>query len=109
MLVGLTGGFGCGKSTVLKIFENLGATVLSADTIVHEALKKEEVRDSIVDMFGPDILVEGEIDRKKLSERVFSDETGRKKLEEILHPMVFETIDALRKNQIGRASGRERG
>ena len=93
MLVGLTGGFGCGKSTVLKLFERLGATVLSADSIVHDLLKRAEVRDSIVDMFGPGILLGGEIDRKKLSKKVFSDETERKKLEKLLHPLVLETIE----------------
>ncbi|NOY39495.1 MAG: dephospho-CoA kinase [Nitrospirae bacterium] len=93
MLVGLTGGFGCGKSTVLKLFEELGATVLSADSIVHELLKRADVRDSIVEVFGPDILVKGEIDRKKLSEKVFHDEAKRRKLEKLLHPLVFETIE----------------
>ncbi|MEC4684384.1 MAG: dephospho-CoA kinase [Nitrospirota bacterium] len=93
MLVGLTGCFGCGKSTVLKLFEELGATVLSADSIVHDLLKRSEVRNSIVEMFGPDILVKGEIVRKKLSEKVFSDETKRKKLEKLLHPLVLETIE----------------
>ncbi|GMT46905.1 MAG: dephospho-CoA kinase [bacterium] len=93
MLVGLTGGFGCGKSTVLKLFEKLGATVLSADSIVHDLLERAEVRDSIVKMFGPDILGRGEIDRKKLSKKVFSDEIQRKKLEKLIHPLVLETID----------------
>ena len=93
MLVGLTGGFGCGKSTVLKLFEKLGATVLSADSIVHDLLERAEVRDSILKMFGPDILGRGEIDRKKLSKKVFSDEIQRKKLEKLIHPLVLETID----------------
>ncbi len=97
MLVGLTGGFGCGKSTVLKLFERLGATVLSADSIVHDLLKRAEVKDSIVEMFGPDILLKGEIDRKKLSKKVFYDETKRKKLEQLLHPLVLETIEQIYK------------
>ncbi len=93
MLVGLTGGFGCGKSTVLKLFEKLGATVLSADSIVHDLLKRAEVRGPITEMFGPNILVKGEIDRKKLSKKVFSDETKRKKIERLIHPHVLETIE----------------
>ncbi|NOZ24527.1 MAG: dephospho-CoA kinase [Nitrospirae bacterium] len=92
MIVGLTGGFGYGKTTVLKLFEKLGAAVLSADAIVHDLLRRETVRDSIVEMFGPDILTGGEIDRKKLSARVFSDEGSRKNLERLLHPLVLETI-----------------
>ncbi len=92
MLVGLTGGFGSGKSTVLRIFKDLGATVLSADAVVHEALRRREVRKSVVDIFGPGILSGGEIDRRKLSAEVFSDEEKRKRLEELLHPIVLETI-----------------
>ncbi|GBE36135.1 dephospho-CoA kinase [bacterium BMS3Bbin07] len=103
MLVGLTGGFGCGKSTVLKLFEKLGATVLSADSIVHDLLERAEVRDSIVKMFGPDILGRGEIDRKKLSKKVFSDEIQRKKLEKLIHPLVLETIDQTYKKAVNLA------
>ncbi len=107
MLVGLTGGFGCGKSTVLKLFEELGATVLSADSIVHDLLKRADVRDSIVEMFGPDILVKGEIDRKKLSEKVFPDEAKRRKLEKLLHPLVFETIEQKYKKSANPTSNTE--
>ncbi len=107
MLVGLTGGFGCGKSTVLKLFEELGATVLSADSIVHDLLKRADVRDSLVEMFGPDILVKGEIDRKKLSEKVFPDEAKRRKLEKLLHPLVFETIEQKYKKSANPTSNTE--
>lgn len=107
MLVGLTGGFGCGKTTVLKLFEKLGAAVLSADSIVHDLLKREEVRDSIVEMFGPDILVKGEIFRKKLSKKVFPDEAKRKKLEKLLHPLVFETIEQTYKKAANLTSNTE--
>jgi len=105
MLVGLTGGFGCGKTTVLKLFEKLGAVVLSADSIVHDLLKREGVRDSIVEMVGPDILTEGEIDRKKLSAWVFSDEVNRKKIEKLLHPLVLETIEQAYKEAADQTPG----
>ncbi len=107
MLVGLTGCFGCGKSTVLKLFEELGATVFSADSIVHDLLKRADVRDSIVEMFGPDILVKGEIDRKKLSEKLFPDEAKRRKLEKLLHPLVFETIEQKYKKSANSTSNTE--
>ncbi|HEB76567.1 MAG TPA: dephospho-CoA kinase [Nitrospirae bacterium] len=92
MLVGLTGGFGCGKTTVLRLFGKLGAAVLSADDIVHELLNRDDVRDAVAALFGPDVLSDGGIDRKKLSERVFSDEGARRSLERLLHPLVLETI-----------------
>jgi dephospho-CoA kinase len=100
-LIGLTGGFGCGKSTVLEIFERLGAVTLSADVIVHYALKEARIRDSIVKSFGTDVLVEGEIDRRILSEKIFADQRARKKLEGLLHPYVFRFIEGEQKKHEG--------
>ncbi len=103
MLVGLTGGFGCGKTTVLRLFGKLGAAVLSADDIVHELLNRDDVRDAVAALFGPGVLSDGAIDRKKLSERVFSDEGARRSLERLLHPLVLETI----RRRSREASGRD--
>ncbi len=103
MLVGLTGGFGCGKTTVLRLFGKLGAAVLSADDIVHELLNRDDVRDAVAALFGPGVLSDGGIDRKKLSERVFSDEGARRSLERLLHPLVLETI----RRRSREASGRD--
>lgn len=92
MLVGLTGSFGSGKSTVLGMFERLGAYTVNSDSVVHEILKDREIKKSIADCFGHDVFTDDEVDRKKLAGIVFSDRLSRKKLELLIHPYVFYTI-----------------
>lgn len=94
-IVGLTGGFGSGKSTVAHFFEELGAFVVDSDMLAHEALMKgSPAYDKILSLFkGKDIAgSKGDLDRKKIADLVFKDPSGRKKLEEIIHPYVFERI-----------------
>lgn len=93
MIIGLTGCFGCGKSTALKIFASLGAYTLSADSIVHDALREDDVKESISRIFGPDVIINGKVDRKALSGIVFTDNEKRSRLEDILHPIVFNKIE----------------
>jgi len=94
LLVALTGCLGCGKSTVLKIFKELGVRTISADEIVHELLELREVKEEIQRLFGPDVfLKDGKVDRKRLAERVFSDQKEREKLEGLLHPLIFRRIE----------------
>ncbi len=90
----LTGGFGSGKSTVAKIFAELGAHVIDADAIAHEALKKTSpVFSRLEKLFKGKVAPSGtSFDRKKIAELVFRDAALRKKLEEIVHPYVFERI-----------------
>ncbi len=94
MLIGLTGGFGSGKSTVLEMFEEMGAFTLSADGIVHELLKKPEIKAEIRAAFGPEVFSGDEVDRKRLAKRVFSSPRARRKLEEILHPLVYQYVSS---------------
>jgi dephospho-CoA kinase (EC 2.7.1.24) len=91
MIIYLTGGIATGKSTVAKIFSELGAYVLDADKMAHKVIMKgTQAYNKIVEIFGKDILDEnGEIDRKKLGKIVFKDKTLLAKLEEIVHPEVF--------------------
>lgn len=94
MLIGLTGSLGSGKSTVLKIFEQLGARTISADAVVHDLLEDEEIKKELKAMFGQEIFDnDGQIDRKKLAQLVFSDQEARKRLEELLHPLVYERVN----------------
>ena len=70
MIIGITGGIGTGKSTVLKILnEKFGFSIFEADKIAHELMSKgNAVYDRIVNEFGNDILKsDGEIDRKVMS------------------------------------------
>jgi len=94
LILGLTGGIACGKSTVTRMFAALGAEVIDADEIAHEVMRpgtKEWKR--IVDYFGKSILnKDSSINRMELGKVVFSSVKKRKKLEEIVHPVVVRTI-----------------
>jgi len=93
IVIGLTGGFGVGKSTVAHLFEELGAFVVDSDKLAHEALLKESpVNEKVVDLFKEARTAGGEVDRKKIAEIIFQEPERRKKLEAIIHPYVFERI-----------------
>jgi dephospho-CoA kinase len=101
--VGLTGGIGAGKSEALKALERAGAATLSSDAVVHELLSSDEVRDVLVDRFGPDIAPDGKIDRDRMAEVVFGDPDQRAWLEGYLWPKVGERIWAWREELDARA------
>ena len=89
LVVGLTGGIGAGKSTVAEFFARLGALVIDADQLARMAI--ERGTDGFADVmlrFGDEVIVNGDIDRKKLAEIVFSDVQARRDLEAIIHPRV---------------------
>ncbi len=94
MIVGLTGGYGVGKSSVAQLFKNLGAEVIDADDIAHEAMKKgSPVFDPIIEMFEEALHPGGKkMDRAMIAEIVFADPKRRKELEAIIHPYVFKKI-----------------
>ena len=95
MRVGLTGGFGTGKSTVARHFRKLGAHVIDADRLAHEALRPGVPEyQKILSCFGT-------VDRKKLAQIVFANPRKRKILESIIHPYVFRRIDELEKKKSG--------
>ncbi len=103
MLVALTGCLGCGKSTMLKIFRELGVRTISADEIVHELLESREVKEEIQRLFGPDVfLKDGKVDRKRLAQRIFSNQKEGEKLEGLLHPLVFRRIEKEYEEEPGR-------
>ncbi|EAK0811599.1 dephospho-CoA kinase [Campylobacter lari] len=80
-----------GKSSFIKIVQNLGFDTLSADVIAHELLN--ENANSIAKLFdNDDLLIAGKIDRKKLGAIVFNDLNAKKKLEGFLHPKIREEI-----------------
>jgi len=90
-LIGLTGNIATGKSTVANMLQDLGATVIDADALVHELQRKGTAPyDAIVAAFGRGILdPAGEIDRKALGSIVFGDPAQLRVLENILHPAVL--------------------
>ncbi len=89
-IVGLTGGIGSGKSTVLAMLAERGAIVVDADAIVHELQEPgTEVFNKMVEAFGDEIVgPDGRLDRPKVASLVFSDEEKRRALNGIVHPAV---------------------
>jgi dephospho-CoA kinase len=94
--VGLTGGIGAGKSTALDALERLGATCLSTDSVVHELYESPDVRDAVVNRFGPTVLADGAIDRAALARLAFATDADRGWLEQLLWPQVGGRIAAWR-------------
>ena len=94
--IGLTGGIGCGKTTVSKLFEQLNIPVIDADTIAHQLVEVgQPALKEIVLAFGSDILnVDGSLNRKKLGQLIFSDNQQKQKIEAILHPLIYEAIQS---------------
>ncbi len=102
--LGLTGGFGTGKSTVSGMFAELGARVTDADDLVHSLLRPgtRQYRE-VVNLFGPSILKRtGEIDRRRLAGMVFGHPRRLKRLNRILHPPVLKAMeDELKRGEEG--------
>lgn len=91
-LVGLTGGIASGKTAVADLWESLGATVIDADSLAREVVASGTPGlQAVLAEFGIDLtLPTGELNRKLLAERVFSDKKKRHRLEQILHPLIGE-------------------
>jgi dephospho-CoA kinase len=89
LVVALTGGIGAGKSTVAQYFAELGALVIDADHLARLAIERgSDGFAEVLLRFGDEVILNGDIDRKKLAEVVFSDSAARKDLEAIIHPRV---------------------
>ena len=94
--IGLTGGIGTGKSLVSNLLNDLGATVVNADLLGHEAYLPGTVGfDMVVDSFGDQIVGDdGTVDRKKLGPIVLSSPQNMAKLNAIMHPLIRNMIQA---------------
>jgi len=93
LVLGLTGNIGSGKSTVARMFQELGAEIIDADKVGHSLLEKKEVGESIVKNFGSSVLdKEGKIERRKLGKIVFRDKKRLEELNSIIHPLMFSEI-----------------
>ena len=90
--LGLTGGVGMGKSTASQFLNDLGFKVADTDDIARKLVEPgKPALEDIVKAFGTEVLQDnGELNRKKTAEIVFSDDSKRLKLEEILHPHIRE-------------------
>lgn len=88
-VIGLTGGIGTGKTTVSKMFSELGVPVYIADVEARRISEQPEIQKRIVDTFGEGVTSpDGQVDRKKLAALVFFNEENLRKLNAIIHPLV---------------------
>ena len=94
-VIGLTGGIGTGKSEVSRLLGELGAEVIEADKVAHEAYETGTPGwREVVEAFGEDVLdANGRIDRKRLGGIVFNDEQARERLNGIIHPIVRRLLE----------------
>jgi dephospho-CoA kinase len=91
MVLGITGGFGCGKSTVARLLGERGFRCLDSDVLVREkVLPSAAVHAALRARYGETVFSQdGSVNRSALGERAFSDDTERAWLEDLTHPMVF--------------------
>jgi dephospho-CoA kinase len=94
LVVGLTGGIGCGKSTVSRRFSELGVPVIDADDIARKLVEPgSPALDEIAERLGAEYIdASGRLNRSALRERIFDDPEARATLEHILHPRVRAEI-----------------
>ena len=95
--IGLTGGIASGKSAAARIFADLGVPVIDSDVIARTVVEPGTAAlAEITAAFGTDLVdTEGRLDRPKLRALVFADPIRRRRLEQILHPRIRETMEAL--------------
>ncbi|MDE6059165.1 MAG: dephospho-CoA kinase [Clostridia bacterium] len=91
--IAITGGIGSGKSLFCEILKEKGYSVFSCDSISKQLRKDEEYLALVKDAF-PECVINGSLSESALSERVFSDEAARKKLESISHPLIMQRLFA---------------
>lgn len=95
LIIGLTGGIGCGKSTVANLFAQYGAGIIDADVISRQLTQRggaaiPAIRAAFGDCY---IAEEGAMNRSKMRALVFSDAAAKQRLEHILHPMILEQAE----------------
>ena len=92
MIIGITGGTGCGKTTLLNEIERRGGLVLDCDAVYHQLLTRDEVLLNAIDHRFPGVVVEKKLERKKLGAIVFSDEQALRDLNSITHGAIRAEI-----------------
>ena len=92
MILGITGGSGCGKTTLLKQVQALGGLVLDCDEIYHRLLRENEELLRAIEARFPGTVSEGTLQRKKLGQLVFSDPQALTDLNRITHAAVKQEV-----------------
>lgn len=92
IVLGITGSIGSGKSTVSHLLRKRGYSVIDLDELAKRVLTEKEIKEALLEAFGEEIFERGEICKRKLAERVFSESDKLKTLERITHPRIVELM-----------------
>ena len=92
MIIGITGGTGCGKTTALSILEQMGGLIIDCDRVYHDLLKTDKSLLASIESRFPGTVEKGSLNRKKLAAIVFSDEAALLDLNQITHKAVKEEV-----------------
>jgi dephospho-CoA kinase len=91
IIIGLTGGIGSGKSTVAKIFAQLGIPVLDADATAKAIMNEDRsVKTKLIELFGEDAYKENQLNRPYIAQLVFEDAFKLQQLNAIIHPITIQ-------------------
>ncbi len=93
MIIGITGGTGSGKTTLLELIEKQGGLVLDCDAIYHDLLRTDKSLLTAIESRFPGTVDSGTLDRKKLGNIVFSDESALKDLNIITHSAILSEVE----------------
>jgi dephospho-CoA kinase len=102
IVIGLTGSIGMGKSTITQQFMRLGVPVFDADRVVHELYSKGGLAVKPIANLFPDAIVDGSIERSRLSAAIMSDPSVLKAIEAVVHPLVAQKRDEFYQRAIAR-------
>jgi dephospho-CoA kinase len=103
LCIGLTGGIGCGKSLVAKLFEERGAGIIDTDTIAHQLTASHgDALPEIQASFGAAYITAGALNRPAMRQLIYADPAAKKQLETLLHPLIL--LQA--RTQIGQMKSR---
>ena len=92
MIIGITGGTGCGKTTLLNLIADRGGLILDCDTIYHELLVRDIAMLAAIEERFPGVVEDGTLNRKKLGSTVFADENALLDLNRITHAAVKQEV-----------------
>lgn len=94
LVIGLTGGIGCGKTCAANYFAELGVNIIDTDEIARTLTQPSGFAIApIINTFGDDVIaINGALDRNKMRQLVFSDKAIKQKLEAILHPLILKEV-----------------
>lgn len=95
MIIGITGGTGCGKTTLLDLFREIGGTVLDCDAIYHRLLDTDQELLNAIEARFPGVVNNGSLDRKALGAIVFSDKEKLEALNKITHRAILNEVTRL--------------